>query len=75
MHSAEPLMVQHLVEHGEFVAVSDVSFSTRIGEIFGITGPGAAGTRLGRVPMDRKARAGRTLASSLLANVIRRFRK
>ena len=36
--------VQHLVKrYGDFVAVNDVSFSVRRGEIFGIIGPNGAG--------------------------------
>ena len=38
------IAVQHLVKrYGEFVAVNDVSFSIREGEIFGIIGPNGAG--------------------------------
>src|SRR5439155_24853679 len=36
--------VQHLVKrYGQFVAVNDVSFSIKKGEIFGIIGPNGAG--------------------------------
>src|SRR5438094_10328034 len=36
--------VQHLVKrYGQFVAVNDVSFSIKEGEIFGIIGPNGAG--------------------------------
>jgi ABC-2 type transport system ATP-binding protein len=38
------IIIQHLVKrYGEFVAVNDVSFSIREGEIFGIIGPNGAG--------------------------------
>jgi ABC-2 type transport system ATP-binding protein len=38
------IAVQHLVKrYGDFVAVSDVSFSIKEGEIFGIIGPNGAG--------------------------------
>jgi len=38
------IAVQHLVKrYGDFVAVNDVSFSVRKGEIFGIIGPNGAG--------------------------------
>jgi ABC-2 type transport system ATP-binding protein len=44
---AEPapiVTVQHLVKrYGDFVAVNDISFSVRKGEIFGIIGPNGAG--------------------------------
>src|SRR6266436_10014209 len=42
---SEPVVtVQHLVKrYGQFVAVNDVSFSIKYGEIFGIIGPNGAG--------------------------------
>src|SRR5207244_11222559 len=42
---SEPVVtVQHLVKrYGQFVAVNDVSFSIKEGEIFGIIGPNGAG--------------------------------
>src|SRR5947207_15644853 len=42
---SEPIVtVQHLVKrYGQFVAVNDVSFSIKEGEIFGIIGPNDAG--------------------------------
>src|SRR5438128_10341018 len=42
---SEPVVtVQHLVKkYGDFVAVNDVSFSIKHGEIFGIIGPNGAG--------------------------------
>src|SRR5467141_3770953 len=42
---SEPVVTfQHLVKrYGQFVAVNDVSFSIREGEIFGIIGPNGAG--------------------------------
>ena len=42
--SESVVTVQHLVKrYGEFIAVNDVSFSIREGEIFGIIGPNGAG--------------------------------
>ena len=45
--SAEPtpaVTVQHLVKrYGDFVAVNDISFSVRAGEVFGVIGPNGAG--------------------------------
>ena len=42
--SESVVTVQHLVKrYGEFVALNDVSFSIREGEIFGIIGPNGAG--------------------------------
>src|SRR5437879_9466023 len=42
---SEPIVtVQHLLKrYGQFVAVNDVSFSIKEGEIFGIIGPNGAG--------------------------------
>ncbi len=42
---SEPIIkVQHLVKrYGRFIAVNDVSFSIKEGEIFGIIGPNGAG--------------------------------
>src|SRR5467141_3242211 len=42
---SEPVVtVQHIVKtYGQFVAVNDVSFSIKEGEIFGIIGPNGAG--------------------------------
>jgi ABC-2 type transport system ATP-binding protein len=42
--TSDVITVQHLVKrYGEFVAVNDISFSIRKGEIFGIIGPNGAG--------------------------------
>ncbi len=42
--SEQAITVQHLVKrYGDFVAVNDVSFSIKQGEIFGIIGPNGAG--------------------------------
>jgi ABC-2 type transport system ATP-binding protein len=42
--SDQAITVQHLVKrYGDFVAVNDVSFSIKEGEIFGIIGPNGAG--------------------------------
>src|SRR5437016_14137755 len=42
--SEQAITVQHLVKrYGNFVAVNDVSFSIKHGEIFGIIGPNGAG--------------------------------
>src|SRR5947209_14300584 len=42
--SEQAITVQHLVKrYGDFVAVNDVSFSIKHGEIFGIIGPNGAG--------------------------------
>src|SRR5712692_11618664 len=42
--SEQAITVQHLVKrYGDFVAVNDVSFSIKEGEIFGIIGPNGAG--------------------------------
>ncbi len=44
MNTAEVVTVQHLVKrYGTLLAVNDVSFSIREGEIFGIIGPNGAG--------------------------------
>jgi ABC-2 type transport system ATP-binding protein len=44
MNAAEAVAVQHLVKrYGHLIAVNDVSFSIREGEIFGIIGPNGAG--------------------------------
>jgi ABC-2 type transport system ATP-binding protein len=44
MNAAEVVTVQHLVKrYGNVLAVTDVSFSIREGEIFGIIGPNGAG--------------------------------
>jgi ABC-2 type transport system ATP-binding protein len=44
MNAAEVVTVQHLVKrYGNVLAVNDVSFSIREGEIFGIIGPNGAG--------------------------------
>src|SRR6266851_4691262 len=42
--SEQAITVEHLVKrYGDFVAVNDVSFSIKQGEIFGIIGPNGAG--------------------------------
>ena len=42
--ASDVITVQHLVKrYGGFVAVNDISFSIRKGEIFGIIGPNGAG--------------------------------
>ena len=44
VNAADVVMVQHLVKrYGPLIAVDDVSFSIREGEIFGIIGPNGAG--------------------------------
>ena len=44
MNAAEVVTVQHLVKrYGNVLAVNDVSFAIREGEIFGIIGPNGAG--------------------------------